>query len=338
MVIIKIGAAFEAMQCRSKSETSRYRKSLVLAYSLATLLGLIGSTISSPSLAAASEKATDIKIKTLGLQKQVPAILGAGRPVLISIRGKCYKGLYISRISTRTRLYAIGVRPADIVLSVNGTATAGAAELNEAVLKNQAKELKVATARRSGKTIAFLDFGKSERPKDRIPKPPPPPPQPEPASSTEAGNPDEASKLDNNNELTMLEAKMVTLVNSERQKRGLEQLQPSLSLATVAKSHSDDMIRRGYFSHIDPDGKNPGDRAVAAGINASYLAENIASENYREPPLSLMERAHKSLMASQHHRENILRPGLKSIGIGISQDPQKGAMKVTQIFSADLIP
>ncbi|MBI1271827.1 hypothetical protein GC174_15490 [bacterium] len=323
------------MSCRSNSEPTKFRKSLVLASSLAILLS---STIAAPVLAAAAEKATDIKIKTLGLQKQVPAILGAGRPVLISIRGKCYKGLYISRISTRTRLYAIGVRPADIVLSVNGTATAGAAELNEAVLKNQAKELKVATARRSGKSIAFLDFGKGERPKDRIPKPPPPPLQAEPANSTKAENPDDANNLDSNDELTMLEAKMVSLVNSERQKKGLEQLQPSRSLASVAKAHSEDMIRRGYFSHIDPDGKNPGDRAAAAGINASYLAENIASENYREPPLSLMERAHKSLMASQHHRENILRPGLKSIGIGISQDPQKGALKVTQIFSADLIP
>lgn len=288
---------------------------------------------SAPVLAAAAEKATDIKIKTLGLQKQVPAILGAGRPVLISIRSKCYKGLYISRISTRTRLYALGVRPADIVLSVNSMATVGAAELNEAVLKSQAKELKVTAARRSGKTIAFLEFGKGERNKERIPKPPPPPP----ASLAQTEESDTGS-VDSADELTVLETKMVDLVNSERKKKGLEQLQPSRQLATVARQHSDDMIRRGYFSHIDPDGKNPGDRAIASGINASYLAENIASENYREPPLSLMMRAHKSLMASQHHRENILRPGLKSIGIGISQDSEKGSMKVTQVFSADLIP
>lgn len=315
-----------SMNRRSNREVSRRRNSLAI------LLFAMISINSPPALATAAEKATDIKIKTLGLQKQVPAILGAGRPVLISIRGKCYKGLYISRISTRTRLYALGVRPADIVLSVNSTTTAGAAELNEAVLKSPAKELKVTAARRSGKTIAFLEFGKGERNKERIPKPPPPP---APLSQTEEGD---TGSVDNTDELTMLEAKMVDLVNSERKKKGLEQLQTSRHLATVARQHSDDMIRRGYFSHIDPDGKNPGDRAIASGINASYLAENIASENYREPPQSLLMRAHKSLMASQHHRENILRPGLKSIGIGISQDSGKGGMKVTQVFSADLIP
>jgi uncharacterized protein YkwD len=48
-------------------------------------------------------------------------------------------------------------------------------------------------------------------------------------------------------------------------------------IAAVALSHSRDMVSRNFFSHTNPDGKDPFDRLEEANLNSSAAAENIAS-------------------------------------------------------------
>jgi uncharacterized membrane protein required for colicin V production len=57
-----------------------------------------------------------------------------------------------------------------------------------------------------------------------------------------------------------LEQQMLKLVNAERKKRNLKPLVFDDSLKQVARAHSSDMLRRGYFSHRTPEGKDPFDR------------------------------------------------------------------------------
>src|SRR5262245_25720166 len=103
---------------------------------------------------------------------------------------------------------------------------------------------------------------------------------------------------------------LVRLVNAQRQRRGIPPLAWSAPLARVAVKHSADMVRRHYFSHVDPDGRDPFDRMRAAGLDFSAAGENIAA-GQRDAATVFA-----SWMDSRHHRENILSRDYTQMGIG----------------------
>src|SRR3954453_16345679 len=57
------------------------------------------------------------------------------------------------------------------------------------------------------------------------------------------------------------EAQVLALVNAERAAAGCRALVADPALAAVARAHSQDMRDRGFFSHQNPDGLSPFDRA-----------------------------------------------------------------------------
>lgn len=113
---------------------------------------------------------------------------------------------------------------------------------------------------------------------------------------------------------TKLEQDMLAQVNQERRKRGLAPLRWDGELAAVARAHSRDMLARSYFAHEDPEGKSAADRAARAGVSYLMLGENLAFA----PNLRI---AHQGLMKSPGHRENLLRPQFRRLGIGIVRIP-----------------
>lgn len=115
------------------------------------------------------------------------------------------------------------------------------------------------------------------------------------------------------------ERKMLVLLNEERLKRGLEPVVLDTELREVARAHSQDMLARGYFSHITPDGLDPFDRMEQAGITYTFAGENLAFA-------PTAEIAHTGLMNSQGHRENILSPDFHRIGIGAIDAGFRGKM------------
>ena len=121
-----------------------------------------------------------------------------------------------------------------------------------------------------------------------------------------------------------LEMKMLDLVNQERTKRGLKPLQWDPELVPVARTHSQDMFARGYFSHYTLEGKDPFDRMKAAGIKYYSAGENLALG----PTLSV---CHEGLMNSPGHRANILNPTYGRVGIGILDGGAYGIM-ISQEF------
>ena len=70
------------------------------------------------------------------------------------------------------------------------------------------------------------------------------------------------------------EGQVLSLVNAERAAAGCGALVADTGLASVARAHSADMRDRDFFSHVNPDGLDPFDRAERAGLDAR--AENIA--------------------------------------------------------------
>ena len=69
---------------------------------------------------------------------------------------------------------------------------------------------------------------------------------------------------------------LVRLVNQRRASRHCAGMRWDVRLAAVAQEHSEDMARRRYFAHVDPDGVHPAERLDQAGIETWASAENIA--------------------------------------------------------------
>jgi hypothetical protein len=119
------------------------------------------------------------------------------------------------------------------------------------------------------------------------------------------------------------ERSMLDAINRERRDRGLEPLEWCGDCAEVARAHSRDMYRDGYFSHEDLDGNGPFDRMKSADISYAAAGENLALA-------PTVEEAHEGLMTSPEHRENILRSAFQEVGIGIYEGPY--GLMCTQLF------
>lgn len=121
-----------------------------------------------------------------------------------------------------------------------------------------------------------------------------------------------------------LEKQLLELVNRERAAAGLSPLKLDPALVKVARSHSADMLTRGYFSHYTLEGKSPFDRMRESNVSFLIAAENLALA----PNL---QSVHTGLMNSPGHRANILRPQFGRLGIGVMDGGIHGLM-VTQSF------
>jgi uncharacterized protein YkwD len=117
---------------------------------------------------------------------------------------------------------------------------------------------------------------------------------------------------------------LLDLVNSERAKAGLSQLQWDDHLAQAARVHTQKMAERGGLSHQFSGEPPLTQRAGNAGAHFDFVAENVA---YAPDVLRL----HEGLMHSPPHRANILDPKCNAIGIAFAQ--RDGELYVTEDFA-----
>jgi len=94
-------------------------------------------------------------------------------------------------------------------------------------------------------------------------------------------------------------AEVARLVNEHRARIGCAPLAWDAAAARAAQAHTDDMVRRGYFAHVSPEGGNVGGRVREAGGQWRAVAENIASG---QPTAAAVVRG---WLASSGHRANI---------------------------------
>ena len=141
---------------------------------------------------------------------------------------------------------------------------------------------------------------------------------------------DQRETLDLPNDLSLspdavAERQMFDLVNEERTSLGLRALIWDDRLLPVARQHSEEMFRLKYFAHQSPVSGTPFDRLKTAGITYSRAGENLA---YAQS----VSVAHRGLMQSPGHRENVLRPEFTHIAIGVISAGPYGRM-FTQLFA-----
>lgn len=120
------------------------------------------------------------------------------------------------------------------------------------------------------------------------------------------------------------EQEMLRLLNKERTDRGLPPLELDVRVLPVARQHSEEMFRLKYFGHQSPTLGSPFDRLQAAKISYTRAGENLAYAHS-------VAIAHRGLMESPGHRENILRPEFTRIAIGVMSAGSYGRM-FTQLF------
>ncbi|MDR1703626.1 MAG: CAP domain-containing protein [Clostridiales bacterium] len=116
--------------------------------------------------------------------------------------------------------------------------------------------------------------------------------------------------------LRALEAEVVRLVNEIRQREGLSQLETFAELDAAAQTRGNELITK--FSHTRPNGEAPA--SAYEGLPYTYGGENIvlcSSVRYGpEAANSLVS----ILMGSEAHKNIILNPDLKYIGVGAAFD------------------
>ena len=120
--------------------------------------------------------------------------------------------------------------------------------------------------------------------------------------------------------LSGAQAELLRLHNEAREEHYLSTFCASEQLMFAATAHSKDMLNRGYYDHVAPDGNTPEQRVRATGYSYSSMAENIhrRSLSYApEPTQKDLEQVFEDWMKSPAHRANLLNPDLREKGIGV---------------------
>ena len=134
------------------------------------------------------------------------------------------------------------------------------------------------------------------------------------------GRPREPVFVEASGPLVDLQQKMITLVNAERTAAGLGPYQADPDLELLAVSHAQDMVKRGYLSHTNPDGATLRDRFAASGIGGfGHVGEDI--QRNTKPRGETVETAFNWFMGSRPHRANLLHHYHNRIGVGIVEGP-----------------
>jgi uncharacterized protein YkwD len=112
-----------------------------------------------------------------------------------------------------------------------------------------------------------------------------------------------------------VKAATLCLLNAQRGRAGLGVLTENAMLQRAAEKHSLDMSTRKFFEHRNPDGVEPAARIVRTGYPPLLVGENLG---WGEEDMSTPAAVVKLWMESPGHRANILTPGYREIGIGLS--------------------
>ena len=143
-----------------------------------------------------------------------------------------------------------------------------------------------------------------------------------------------------------LEQKIHESINSQRKSNDRAPLAVDEELSKLARAHSEDMAKRGYFKHVNPEGLTPMKRAEAVGYKLCQLmGENIYQNNLYSRVIEEKKKTTydwnsmdkianttiKSWMESQGHRQNILDKNYtrEGIGVAIAADDK---VYITQMF------
>jgi uncharacterized protein YkwD len=128
---------------------------------------------------------------------------------------------------------------------------------------------------------------------------------------------------------------ILCLHNLERRRHGMSQMRLDPVLSAVARAHARDMVKRHYFAHFSPGGKDHMDRIAASAYPPSSgcwtAGENLLDASGAATPLQMLQ----AWMSSPEHRANILRRGWRDLGLGVvrgSPDGNPNGLTIVVLF------
>lgn len=127
-------------------------------------------------------------------------------------------------------------------------------------------------------------------------------------------------------------SEVIRLTNIQRQANGLSALNENSTLDSAALAKGNDMLAKGYWAHFAPDGTSPWSFFLSFGYKYRYAGENLARD-FSDPASAV-----NAWMNSPTHRENILNPNYRDIGVGVVQGSLAGADTtiIVQFFGSPL--
>jgi hypothetical protein len=127
---------------------------------------------------------------------------------------------------------------------------------------------------------------------------------------------------------SVLPGVLVNLANSDRQSNNLSSLVTNPLLERAAQLKANDMLSRGYFSHVTPDGKTPWYWLNLVGYKYSAAGENLAINFVDSKDIN------DAWMNSPSHRANILNNKFSEIGVAAAKGVYQGreTIFVVQFF------
>jgi uncharacterized protein YkwD len=129
-------------------------------------------------------------------------------------------------------------------------------------------------------------------------------------------------------QLARLEQQLHGAVNEFRRAHRLIALERRADLDAVARAHSEDMVRRAFFAHENPDGELWHQRADRAQIRGYTMAgENVAQTNAPDPNRAVLS----GWENSPDHRRNLEFRAFNATGVGIARAPD-GRLFYTQLY------
>lgn len=127
-------------------------------------------------------------------------------------------------------------------------------------------------------------------------------------------------------------AEVIRLTNVQRQANGLSALNENTTLDAAALAKGNDMLAKGYWAHFAPDGTSPWSFFLNFGYKYKFAGENLARD------FSDASSAVNAWMNSPSHKENILNPNYRDIGIGVVEGNLAGVDTtiIVQFFGSPL--
>lgn len=125
---------------------------------------------------------------------------------------------------------------------------------------------------------------------------------------------------------------LVNLTNKSRQELGENSLRVNLKLTQAAENKAQDMLASDYFEHYSPLGKSPWSFIKSAGYDYLMAGENLAMD------FSSSEGIHNAWMASESHKNNIIKKEYEEIGIAAINGDFNGheTTMVVQMFGTSI--
>jgi uncharacterized protein YkwD len=132
--------------------------------------------------------------------------------------------------------------------------------------------------------------------------------------------------------LVQLQRIALKLANRDRAQHGRSPLQPDALLSAAAQRHAEDMLRRHYFSHYSPEGRNPSDRFAAVGGRQSAAENIMMTQGSSRVGYNKLAYFEEQWMHSSGHRQNLLNSKYGRFGYGIASSG--GRVFAVQLFTS----